>query len=183
MASLAAVPTAHGDTPTVVIGSYSYTVVPQRIGRLRKRLGRALGDLEDLQADSVAEFAGASLERTHAILKVFIPDLMPLHEFCGYRSEEAMNADEDEDGDYGPTLPDIVAAFEVVMRVNRLDLLGHLRSVISPELIRAYLSSQIADAMRGSPTSSSASSASTSGPPSASTSSGQTSPTLEPSVG
>ncbi len=182
MTALSAVPTS-GEA-SVVIGSYTYAVVPQRIGRLRKRLGRALGDLENLTGDTLADFAGASLERAHAILKVFIPDLMPVYEFCGYRSQEAMDADEDEDGDYGPTVPDIVNAFEVVMRVNRLDLLGHLRSVVSPELIRAFVSSRVAEAIRAtSPTDSSASSASTSGLPSESTTSGMTAPTSESSVG
>jgi len=175
MPSLAAVPEA-STSPEVHIGDYDYLVVPQRIGRLKKRLGRAIGDIESLAGDSVAEFVDQGLERAHEVLKVFIPDLMPLHEFCGYRSEAAMEADEDEDGEFGPTLPDIVHAFEVVMQVNRLDLLGHLRSVISPELIRAYVSGQVADTLRGGATSDSPSSPSTPGA-SASTTSGTTPPT------
>lgn len=182
MPALSAVPQA-ASGETIRLGSYEYTVVPQRIGRLRRHLGRAMSDLESLGGDSLAEFVGASLERAHGLLKVFIPDLMPIYEFSGYRSEAAMEADEDDDGDWGPTFPDIVNAFEVVMRVNRLDLLGHLRSVISPELIRAYISSRMADVIRDSQTSSSASSASTPGPPSQSTDSGMTLPTLEPSLG
>jgi hypothetical protein len=184
MTSLSAVPSA---SPTegaaVQIGSYTYSVVPQRIGRLKKRLGRALGDLESLGGESLLAFVDSGLERAHDVLKVFIPDLMPAYEFLGYRSQDAMDADEDEEGDYGPTLPDIVNAFEVVMRVNRLDLLGHLRSVISPELLRAYISSQAADLIRGdSRTTSSASSASTNGAASESTISGTTPPTSELSV-
>jgi len=166
----------------VLIGEYTYQVVPQRIGRLRKRLGRALGDLETLQGDSITSFAAESMDRTHTILKVFIPDLMPIWEFSGYRSEAAMEADEEEEGEYGPTLPDIVHAFEVVMKVNRLDLLGHLRQVISPELIRAYIATKVGDAIAASPTSSSASSASTNGLASGSTITGPRSPTSEPSV-
>ncbi len=178
MPTLSAVPETSAG-PQVQIGDYTYTVVPQRIGRLKKRLGRAVGDLESLGGDSLADFVTSGLERAHGVLKVFIPDLMPLHEFCGYRSAEAMENDEEEEGEYGPTVPDIVRAFEVVMQVNRLDLLGHLRTVISPELIRAYISGQVADAIRGGQTTDSLSSPSTPGA-SASTSSGTTPPTSTP---
>lgn len=185
MATLSAVPST-SDGAVVSIGTYSYTVVPQRIGRLRKRLGRALSDLESLSGDTLVDFVGESLGRAHDVLKVFIPDLMPVYEFCGYRSQEAMDADEDEEGEYGPTLPEIINAFEAVMRVNRLDLLGHLRSVVSPELIRAFISSRVAETIRQaetSRTSSSASTPSTPGPPSPSTSTGMTAPTSESNVG
>ena len=109
---------------------------------------------------------------------------MPVWEFCGYRSEQAMvEEDDDDDGEWGPTLPDVVTAFEVVMRVNRLDLLGHLRTVISPEIMRAYVSTRIAEALKEtSPTTSSANTASTPGPPSPSTDTGTTPRTLESNV-
>jgi len=172
----------------VSLGDYTHTVVPQRIGRLKKRLGRAMGDLQNLNAGSLEAFVDEGLERAHAILAVFIPDLMPLYEFCGYRSQAAMEDDADDDeGEYGPTLPDIVAAFEVVMRVNRLDLLGHLRSVISPTLMRAYVSEAIADSLRASDplgrTSSSPSTSSTPGPDTPLTTSGTTLPTSVESAG
>jgi len=185
MPTLAAVPTDSRPTgPEVVVGSYTYLVVPQRVGRLKKRLGRALGDLESLAGDSLIGFIDSSLERAHGVLKVFIPDLMPVHEFCGYRSEEAYLNDEDEEGEYGPTVPDIINAFEVVMRVNRLDLLGHLRSVVSPELIRAYISQTVADTLRsGGTTTDSASSSSTPGQESESTTTGTTPPTSPTSGG
>lgn len=183
MPTLSAVPPDTGlDAPQVVIGTYTYSVVPQRIGRLKKRLGPALGSLQELQGDSLVGFVSDSLERSHAVLKVFIPDLMPLYEFSGYRSEAAMEADEDEEGEFGPTIPDIINAFEVVMKVNRLDLLGHLRTVISPEIIKALITNQIAESIR-STSSPSQTSASLPGLDSDSMSSSTIPPTSTPSAG
>lgn len=166
----------NGSAPTVTLGGKQYLVIPQPVGRLKRRLGREMADLQSLQADSLEDFITSGLGRAHAILKVFLPELMPYHEFEGFSSQERFDSGDDEDV-AGPTIPEIVGAFEAVMKVNRLDLLGHLKSVISPELIRAVLTRQLADWAASGQTTTSLSTSSTPGPDTPSTTSGAKSPT------
>ena len=166
MPSLSSVPasTANGAGPVVRLGDAEYTVFPQRFGRIKKQLGSEFGDLSDLAFESLADFIGQGLDRAHRVLRVFIPDLMPVREFCGYATEEAYNDPEaDEADDVGPTFPEVVDAFDTVMKVNRFDLFKQLGNVVSPELIRAYLNQMVAENL--SRTRTLESSSSTSGPP------------------
>lgn len=176
----------------VALGDQSYSIVPQRIGRLRSRLGVEFKGLEAMtQFGDDATFdglIGSSLERAHSILGVFIPDLMPLHEFCGFSTNEAYEADEyHEASDHGPDLTQLRVAFETCMKVNSLDLLSHLKNVFGPELIRAVVQEQVLTRVRASmpesPTPPSTSTSSMSGPESESTISGMTPPTSGESAG
>lgn len=178
--------TEHYAGPTITLGDYSYSVVPQRVGRLKRHLGRAFADIQDLSFNDVASFVDESLERAHRILAVFIPDMMPVWEFCGYGSRSAYEGsdDSDDDGDFGPTVPEIVGAFEVVMRVNRFDLLGHLKALVPEELLRAQMASMVANnLLESGPTSNSPSSSATPGADTPSTTSGTTPPTKGPKEG
>lgn len=172
-----AVTAQSGHWPEVKIGDETYTVVPQRLGRLKKHLGREFSTLADIEIDGgLGGFVNASLERAHRILKVMIPDLMPAWEFCGYRSQEAMENDEflDDGKEYGPTLPDVIGAFEAVMRVNRLDLFKHLGKYLDEDLVKAYVNKALVDSLA---TTTSPSSSSTPGLPTPSMMSGTTRPT------
>lgn len=172
-----------GHWPEIEIGDEKYTIVPQRIGRLKKHLGREFTSLAEMDFDGgLATFVAESLERAHRLLKVMIPDLMPVWEFCGYRSEEAMEADDyhDDGKQYGPTVPQVVHAIEEVMRVNRLDLLKHLGKFLDLNLLKAYANKAVAEAMAGEttkPMTTLPSSSSTTGPPTPSMMSGMTDPT------
>lgn len=168
----------------VPLGGSVYDVVPQKLGRIRSRLGVELQGLESIGdvEGGLQGFVGESLERAHRLLSVFVPDLMPVWTFCGFGDEASWAADDyDEARDAGPTLPQIVYAFETVLEVNRLDLLGHLKNVLSPELIRALIQERALDLVRAqvaeeSATPSSPTSSSTPGPDAPSTSSGMTLP-------
>ena len=160
----------------VVLGDHQYHPVAQRFGRIKKNLGSEMAGLTDLAFDGIGDFIGQGLERAHRVLQVFIPDLMPVWEFCGYASREAWEDPEQEEADdVGPTFPEVADAFSVVMKVNRFDLFKQLGNVVSPELIRAYLNQQVAENLGR--TRSLESSSSTSGPDTPSTTSGTTSPT------
>ncbi len=168
----------------VQLGDETYDVVPQRVGRVKKHLGREIAALSDFQLSGGLDgFVSSSLERTWRILKVLIPDLMPLWEFQGYRSEQAMDEDEFlEDGkEYGPTLPQIVDAVETVMEVNRLDLIKQLGKIVDLDLIRLQVNQMVATAMRESleagQTTPSLSTSATPGPDTPSMTSGTTAPT------
>jgi len=83
------------------------------------------------------------------ILRVFIPDLMPEHEFRGYTSEEAFVAGvrDREAARLSPTVPQIVTAFEAVFAVNRLDVVKHLGKVVPPALVQSFIKTAIGDSV------------------------------------
>lgn len=168
----------------MVLGGHTYIVVPQRIGRLKKRLGKQFSGLDDLSFESIADFVGEGFDRAHAALEVFIPELMPVHEFCGFASESAMNdPDAEEADDVGPTFPEVVTAFEVAFRLNRFDLFKKMGNVLSPELIRAYINRAVSTALLSGTDTTSATSSATPGPDTPSMISGTTPPTSESSGG
>lgn len=174
----AALTALRADDIAIALGGHSYHVVPQRVGRLKKKLGHQLGDLTSVMT-AEGNILDAGLEKAHALLEVFIPDLMPLHEFCGYSSESAYNDPEAEEADdVGPSFPEIVVAYEKVIEVNRFDLFKHLGNVISPALIRSVIQQEVGRTMMaGGTTPSSLSTSVTPGLDTPSTTSGTTSPT------
>lgn len=126
----------HTDPSHVALGEHIYEVVPQKLGRLKRQLGHTLDNL----ADSTVErdnFLGMIGDQAYTILAVFIPDLMPKWEWDGYGSESAADEDlYDESGDRSPDADQIVTAFQVAMKVNRLDLFKHLGQIVDPSMLR-----------------------------------------------
>ena len=155
----------------IKLGAREYRVVAQGIGRIRRKLTAALGLLGD---DVEAELD----EQLYDALKVFIPDLAPKWELLGYRSQEALDADDYSDAeDRSPTGPQIADALDAIYRANGGDRFARLLgNVIGPELIRAWVRTQGLQALSASSTSSASPKA---GPPS--TSSTPTGPTPEES--
>lgn len=76
--------------PLVKIGPTEHPVVPQKIGRLRWTLERAVhaAAIGDLDVTSLRGFLTAGPEVVHPFLAVFYPKLMPLWQFAGYGSED-----------------------------------------------------------------------------------------------
>jgi hypothetical protein len=140
----------HGGAPTKVrLGEHEYPVYPQRIGYLERKLGDVFGTLldADVQGGSIMDLLGGRAYRT---LIVFIPRLMPEYEFRGYPTQEAFEAKEyDESYDKSPSFPEIEAAFRAAMRVNRLDLFGHLKALVGPELLQAVTQQAVATTITG----------------------------------
>lgn len=162
---------ANGNTPHVELGSHSYPIYPQRWGYLNNKVDK-LGFADAVVEGSPVEWLG---ERVYDVLAMFIPKLMPLWEFRGFGSQEAMDAGEyDEALDKSPDWPQIVAAVELAMRVNRFDLFKNLGKVVDQEtrsaLVATWLSRQLTSG--SSPTESS-----TTTPPTTSTESSTTPPT------
>jgi hypothetical protein len=166
-----------GGTPVhVQLGDHSYAVYAQRVGYLENRIGSTVSKLGTLNIEGVEELVTSLGGSAYGLLKVFIPRLMPEHEFRGYPTEEAHAAREyDERYDKSPSFAQIVTAFQTAMRVNRFDLFGSLKNLLSPELLRAMTNKAVAESVqRGLP---SPSGSSTSTPDTTSTPSGTTAPT------
>jgi hypothetical protein len=137
-----------GPVVHIRLGDYEYDVVPQRIGYLRSRFGVALAGLDtsDLSSSNVMEFLG---DRVHAVLSVFIPDLMPAWEFKGFPTREAMEQDDyDPDYDKSPSASQIKTALLRAAEVNEIDLLKHLGKLIGPDLIRTWAQTVMIDSMK-----------------------------------
>jgi hypothetical protein len=145
----------------IELGPYRYTIVPQKIGRLRHSLREAftpgaddsddaLAEAEELaekvdsgQGEDVVEQLGG---QAHAVLGVFIPDLMPKYEWLGFATEQAMKDDAYVGAqDRSPDLDQIVEALETCMHVNRIDLVKHLKDLVSPDFRKAMVQKLIAD--------------------------------------
>ena len=136
----------------VTLGAHEYDVRPQKIGYLLNRLGPKLQ--EALEAE-VEGLDGAALigAKAHDLLRVFIPDLMPLHEFLGYVSEEKMRLGPDKgydpDFDKSPEPLQIKDAFKAASDVNGGEVFQHLKGLLGPVLtqrIAAFLTARMAEA-------------------------------------
>src|SRR5690348_6939524 len=69
------------DHPEVTLGDHTYKVVPQRVARVARAVPRALVGIGETTSASVLELFVVGGWR---LLREFIPDLMPEHEFRGY---------------------------------------------------------------------------------------------------
>lgn len=101
---------------------------------------------------SMVDWAGSS---TYGLLNSLVPTVgkrMPEYEWHGYISKEAWdNQEYDPDNDPSPTIPEIIEAFNVAIRVNRFDLVSVLKNIIDPKELRGPITKRIASAIsRGS---------------------------------
>lgn len=139
-----------GNVAEIKLGDHTYVVVPQRIGYLRSKLGVVLSGLvdADLASNNVIQFLG---DKVYAVLKVFIPDLMPEYEFHGYATKEALAKDEyDEEYDHSPSATQVKQALAVCTHVNEIDLLSHVGKLIGPEVIQSWFQTVMVSSMRES---------------------------------
>ena len=119
-------------TVEIKLGDHENIPVPeQRIGYLENKARTFFKGLSGLDLDAGDLDAGAfiaklSREQAYELLCIVVPKVakrMPLYEFAGYASQEAMvTGDYDEDADKSPTFPEIVNAFETAVKVNRWDI-------------------------------------------------------------
>jgi hypothetical protein len=170
------------DPIEITLGDQQYKVVPQRVGYLVHKLGDRFGELLEAELEGV-EGAEMLPAQAHAILRVFIPGLMPVHEFLGYASEEAMKAGNyDEKDDRSPDPLQIGAAFKAASDANGGEVLSHLKALIGPEIrqkLMAVVIAEISKRTRSETSESSPTSPALNGA-SESKSSGTSAPTLVP---
>ncbi len=137
----------------VKLGSQEYTIVPQPHAVLFRKFPQVLAEVRDggLTQENITsgpDIINVLGDRIHGVLKIFIPDLMPFHEFQGFPSQEALDEDRFDEAyavQHAPTIPEIMEAFDQAINVNggkRLkDLLGN---VLGPDLSRAVRSFVVA---------------------------------------
>lgn len=169
----------------VALGEHEYTVHPQRHAYLRHRLGDELGRLGDVEAVADENLLDQVTQKAYEFLSVFIPDIMPRWEFEGYGSPSSFEAREyDEAADRSPSPDQIIGAFEMALRVNRLDLVKHLKAWIGEDYLRAQIQVALGTltqkALESSETSASENGASVS--PSSTTPDPTPTPVLEPEL-
>jgi len=130
----------------VQFGDRKYEVQPQRIGRLRRKLG-AIAELTGNAAmGETPDDLGGSL---YEALKVFVPDLAPEWELLGYMNSEDFEhrADKDwtesaydADADKSPTTEEVEAMLSAIYRVNGGErLVRLLGKFIDPETVRRQI--------------------------------------------
>lgn len=173
-------------TDKVTLGDHEIEVYPQRHAYITNKVTKVLtkvmeqgGDIAE--AGDLAAFLGDS---AYAMLTAMLPAYgkrCPEYEFKGFVSKEAMDAgDYDEDNDKSPTFPEQIAAFEVIARVNRFDILKVVKNVIDPKAVKAVISLKVAQWMESG---GSLTELSPMGGSAASTSSSTTDPTSTESTG
>lgn len=174
-------------TRPVKLGEHDYVVFPQKIGYLMHKLGPQLQTILEAEIEGL-DGIDMVAAKTHEVLRIFIPDMMPLHEFLGYASAEALEAgDYDENLDRSPEPLQVKAAFVAASDVNGGEVFKHLKALLGPVLtqrVAAAITAAVASRTPSltSPTpESSPTSPPTSGE-SAQTSSGTAPPTSVPSA-
>jgi hypothetical protein len=134
----------------VSLGDVVVPVYPQRHAYLMNRLGRTLAQFAastqgEINTENFVSFLGGNTYDVLAALIPALPSRLPRHVFMGYESEEAAEkGDYDETKDKSPDLPQIIGAFEACIRVNRFDVLGGLKAIVDPTLLRAYVRKEMA---------------------------------------
>lgn len=145
-----------GGVVEATLGEHTIPVYAQRWRYAVNKLGGVVGAFtasgQDITAENFAVFAG---DRVYEVLCALIPGVakrLPEWEFNGYASAEAAArsaenpaADEyDPETGREPTFEQIIGAMETAWRVNRLDVLGGLKAIVDPTMLRAQINALIA---------------------------------------
>ena len=129
----------------ITLAAREYRVVPQGIGRIRRKLGALIG----IGGGEIGlSTSGEIDEQAYDLLKTFVPDVAPLYSLLGYGSEEEWKAGGDPDGAIAEvTIPELLDAFDTIYVVNGADRLVRLGKAVGldPDLIRMTLNREIAE--------------------------------------
>lgn len=117
----------------VALGQHTLPIYPQTPNRIIRRLGKVVDKVRHaVTPDGVdpATLVGALGDDIYFVFETFIPNLSdryPKHEFLGYASRDALDAEDyNEDADIvtgeqkslAPTFPQYLDAFNVIVEVN-----------------------------------------------------------------
>ncbi len=144
-------PLSLDDNPSVQLGGHIYEVVPQPLPYLKRHLGRTFSELvEGAEGLSGSNVMAWITGRAWDVLKVFIPDLMPLYEWEGYGSQAQMEADDYDEAlmrTLAPTGPQTKTALELCMRANGLDVYKTLGRLVDPTLLQGIVTKLLAESL------------------------------------
>jgi hypothetical protein len=111
------------DPTTIHLGARTHTLVPQGIGRIRRKLAKLIQLNES--PDQIDGEIGTQL---YDVLQTFIPDVASLPDLLGEQEDEAAALQTEA------TLPQLLDAIEAVYRVNGADRLVRLgKSLLGAE--------------------------------------------------
>lgn len=128
------------DPVPVKLGDRTYNLVPQKIGRIRRKFGAAFGLIE---AGATGDAPAQVDDQLYEGLRVFIPDLAPKWELMGYADAE-LNEPTDELADKSPTPNEIADAIEAIFNLHGGDRFVRLgKNFISPTVIRAWIDKEL----------------------------------------
>jgi hypothetical protein len=135
----------------ITLREHKLLVLPQSIGYLSHKLGPRLKEILETDLDGL-DGVDVLTAKTYETLAVFIPslpDTIPLYEFLGYASTEAMEAKRfDEEADRSPTAPQVKAAFDAAFKVNGGEVLASLKALLGPaitEKVMALVTASVAE--------------------------------------
>lgn len=133
----------------VQLGDHKYEVMDQGWPYLSHEIPEVLSAIAtgEIDTSNVLAFAGGKM---YDLLRVFIPDLMPEHEWRGFASQAAMQAGlyDRELARRAPKPSEIRFALQVCMKVSGLDgmkMLGNLLDPPTRAWLRAKLGSVLVD--------------------------------------
>ncbi len=134
---------------TVKLGRHIYEVVPQSLPLLKRRLGKAFEEITSMQDVDASNIGAVLTGRAWDILKVFLPDLMPLYEWEGYASQAAMEGDlfDETLAATAPTGPQTKTAIQLCMKANGLDVWKTMGKLVDPTLLRAKVTAMLAESL------------------------------------
>lgn len=124
---------------TVHLGEETYRVVPQRLGRIERKLRVVFEAFGSGDAETAAQMDPAVL---YEALQVFIPDLMAEWKLRGLPGE---GEEYDEAKDHSPTMPELIEAIEAIFKVNGGDRLARFfGKFIDPKVVERTISARLA---------------------------------------
>lgn len=150
----------------VTLANHEYVVEPQPYAYLRFGFKKFLANLTDVDVDATDVF-GMIGGNAYRLLELLIPGLMARYEFEGYSSatayiedqpppalsDEALELLSDEQKEElaaweqagpdaprsSPTQDQIITAIETAAKVNRLDLVKHLKGLVDADFLSVIL--------------------------------------------
>jgi hypothetical protein len=143
----------------VKLGQHVLPLTPVSIPRARRGIARAFdaagGSFTTLDGsaptgDVLASLGAAGEHVLYDLLCTVIPGLkarMPLYEFRGFASKDAMEADAyDEDADQAPTSAQVQEALSQAWEVSQLGRwISPLASIVDPTVLRAVVTGVLED--------------------------------------
>jgi hypothetical protein len=127
----------------VHIGRFIYEIVEQPLPLIEVALGEWFATLTESGGDVESLSLGSFVtSKAYNLLKAFIPELMPFHEFRGYASAAALAASEPRDPETArnaPTGKQVRKALSAGFRINGIDIWNDVTKLLDPTVAQTIL--------------------------------------------